>query len=69
MQKSIFYSKEEMQEIQKMMSSESEKLRSPDRALVLAIWHLLALQINELQRLNSAMESILKLIQSDKQIR
>ena len=54
----IFYDKDSRKEIEEAITKKAVELKGASEASVLRVYDVLALQMNELQRLNRTMESI-----------
>lgn len=59
----MFYDEKHRKEIEETIAKTGNHIKSASESSVLLIYDILALQMNELQRLNSTMESILSIIQ------
>ncbi|WP_050641040.1 MULTISPECIES: hypothetical protein [Clostridia] len=58
----IFYDKDSRKEIEEAITKKAVELKGASEASVLRVYDVLALQMNELQRLNRTMESIYEII-------
>ncbi|GAA0254269.1 hypothetical protein MCI89_14010 [Muricomes sp. OA1] len=58
----IFYDKDSRKEIEEAITKKAVELKGASEASVLRVYDVLALQMNELQRLNRTMESIFEII-------
>ena len=58
----IFYDKDSRKEIEEALTKKAVELKGASEASVLRVYDVLALQMNELQRLNRTMESIFEII-------
>lgn len=59
----VFYTEEKRKEILKLAGDAVKTIKAPTESQVWNIYDLLAIQINELQKLNNNLESIYKIIQ------